>query len=402
MQSGWGGETAFSTVTENAQRHGRFHVRRPESAVVTYREPANNKIRWFQPQEEETESPTASPTEKASRSARQAQTAPTGLGRSAVFVNARLMRLGLILTLAAHRSAAYVPASVSQDECGNHLDLSGWELDLPIKDGSGMKIIKSPQLSSYSSQYFRWVGDACECWAPTSGAVSQHGGGPRSELRQNHEFGFSGSHKMELVTAVLQIPRESKKVVVAQIKGVSLDVHSASNPRSGAPLRDTVFEQDAVGGSCLITALVQYIGGTLQVQFIDKSCNAVVKPLGHYELGEKISLSLQTEDSKVEIVSDKGSASYEYSWVHSSYKQAFKAGVYDHGTSSSATDGGMTHLYKLSTSHSLDDGRQASYPEVTTVSGKITFYAAGDNCPPGGVWHAEVGQHTISCSGNCS
>ena len=53
MQSGWGGETAFSTVTENAQRHGRFHVRRPESAVVTYREPANNKIRWFQPQEEE-------------------------------------------------------------------------------------------------------------------------------------------------------------------------------------------------------------------------------------------------------------------------------------------------------------------------------------------------------------
>ena len=317
-------------------------------------------------------------------------------------MNARLMRLGLILTLAAHRSAAYVPASVSQDECGNHLDLSGWELDLPIKDGSGMKIIKSPQLSSYSSQYFRWVGDACECWAPTSGAVSQHGGGPRSELRQNHEFGFSGSHKMELVTAVLQIPRESKKVVVAQIKGVSLDVHSASNPRSGAPLRDTVFEQDAVGGSCLITALVQYIGGTLQVQFIDKSCNAVVKPLGHYELGEKISLSLQTEDSKVEIVSDKGSASYEYSWVHSSYKQAFKAGVYDHGTSSSATDGGKTHLYKISTSHSLDDGRQASYPEVTTVSGKITFYAAGDNCPPGGVWHAEVWQHTISCSGNCS
>ena len=54
MQSGWGGETAFSTVTENAQRHGRFHVRRPESAVVTYREPMRtNKIRWFQPQEEE-------------------------------------------------------------------------------------------------------------------------------------------------------------------------------------------------------------------------------------------------------------------------------------------------------------------------------------------------------------
>lgn len=244
-------------------------------------------------------------------------------------------------------SFSYTPASLgipaampSNDNCAGHFDLSSWELDLPISDGGSMKIEKQPQLNSYSSEYFKMVNGACQFWAPINGVTSEHGGGPRSELRQKTEFGFSGTHTMKLVTSVLQVPHESKKVVVAQIKGISLG------------LNDTYADNYNNTGSCLITALVQYIDGTLQVQFIDKACNAQIQQLGSYRLGQPITLELQTNGHNVQIQSDQGSASYDYSWVSSSYRQAFKAGVYDHGDGSSSSDGGKTQILQLGTQHS--------------------------------------------------
>jgi len=253
-------------------------------------------------------------------------------------------------------SFSYSPASIAteatimpsipppnSDRCASHFDLSSWELDLPVSSGGGMKIIKQPQLISYSSDYFKMVSGACEFWAPINGGVSSHGGGPRSELRQNTEFGFSGQHTMNLVTSVLQVPQDSKKVVVGQIKGISQGLDG---------INDTAVASYNASGSCLITALIQYIDGSLQVGFIDNSCNRVSQHLGSYSLGELITLRLHTDGHQVSIQSDKGSASYDYSWVGSSYRQAFKAGVYDHGTGGSSSDGGRTRIHQLQTTHS--------------------------------------------------
>lgn len=236
--------------------------------------------------------------------------------RRAAMPNPRhITHMKVVLLVVCLRCCAGYALAPSHDSCAAHFDLHNWELDLPVEEAGSMKIVKQPALSSFSSQYFQWVGDACEFWSPTNGEVSSHGGGPRAELRQRQDFGFSGSHDMTLVTSVLQVPRDSKKVVVAQIKGVSLN-----GARS-----DMLTVNTTMGGSCLITALVQYIDGTLQVQFIDKACNGVVQHLGHYGLAEKISLSLRTIGDEVHITCDKGSASYKYDWVHSSYRCALQA-----------------------------------------------------------------------------
>ena len=82
-------------------------------------------------------------------------------------------------------SFSYSPASIAteatimpsipppnSDRCASHFDLSSWELDLPVSSGGGMKIIKQPQLISYSSDYFKMVSGACEFWAPINGGTS--------------------------------------------------------------------------------------------------------------------------------------------------------------------------------------------------------------------------------------
>lgn len=253
-----------------------------------------------------------------------------------------------------------------------------------------MKIVKQPELHSYSSRYFQWVGDSCELWSPTNGGVSGHGGGPRSELRQRHDFGFSGTHEMKVVTTVLQVPRDSKRVVVAQIKGNTIEDGAAVEGAGDLASNATIARTAATAGNPLITALVQYQDGALQVKFISKQGNEVIQHLGQYGLGATISLSLRVDGHNVHITSDKGSASYSYDWKPSSYRQNFKAGVYDHGTTSSSSDGGKVHLRQLSTSHSSLP--VTTYKDVSNAKDirlkRVTFYGFPDNCPPSAQPHS--------------
>ena len=63
-------------------------------------------------------------------------------------------------------------------------------------------------------------------------------------------------------------------------------------------------------------------------------------------------------------------------------RQAFKAGVYDHGTTSSSKDGGKVHLHQLSTSHSSGDFSQIQSFHNITVPSNSGKKGAGINHNP--------------------
>ena len=78
---------------------------------------------------------------------------------------------------------------------GSYFNLSAFKLQLPLSDGNGGVVeIDQPQLETYSSAYFYTdpSDNGMTFWCPENGAHTSGSNYPRSELRDNTDFTFSG------------------------------------------------------------------------------------------------------------------------------------------------------------------------------------------------------------------
>ena len=124
---------------------------------------------------------------------------------------------------------------------GETFDLTNWKLQLPVAAaGGGVEEVSQPALRTYSSEYFQTDAKTggIAFWAPVNGA---HTGGskyPRSELRENIDFGFnSGTHALNATVIVTELPPGSKSITIGQLHA------------------------DGLSGSCSIIVELEYTAG---------------------------------------------------------------------------------------------------------------------------------------------
>src|SRR4051812_3684937 len=105
---------------------------------------------------------------------------------------------------------------------GSNFNLKHWELDLPVKSGSGILIIPGSELSSgYTSQYFftDTMDGAMIFWCPSDGATTPNSHYPRSELREKPKGGdwklYKGFHSLSATCEVMSLPK--KGIYIGQI-----------------------------------------------------------------------------------------------------------------------------------------------------------------------------------------
>lgn len=254
----------------------------------------------------------------------------------------------------------FLPALCQAVAPGELFDLSSWRLQLPQQSPSGgMTEVKQPELKTYHSEYFYTDLDESEqgivFWAPSNGVLSAHGSGPRTELRENVEFKFSGLHKLSIVQQVLQVP-PSGKVCIGQVKGISMkDKRMVAN--SSGTYSDITSTSAVGSGSCLIVVELIYSSpaNELTAHMRDARCNDVPLKLGRYDLGEKIRISFEVEGFDVRVSTKKVKLpAYSYAfWKDHDYTMGFKVGDYVQGKGSSKHEGGKTRLSGITVSHSL-------------------------------------------------
>ena len=218
------------------------------------------------------------------------------------------------------------------------LSHSKWTLQIPVQRSTsneslgGIKEISGTELLTYSSEYFKAgqdsTGPSVIMWAPENGYKTPNGAGARTELSEDHEFGFSGTHEFNFTQKVTEAD-PTGDVVIGQIKGDS-------------------------GNDCLLVVELTYnsIAHRVTVHTFDKNCKHNIEALGSFKMAEPIQISFRVDNFNVHVATNKGTASYDYSYFGSNYKMHFKAGAYNSKSGSDSSKGGRTHLSHLSVAHS--------------------------------------------------
>ena len=217
---------------------------------------------------------------------------------------------------------------------GKLYNISSFQLQLPVSDGSGgVVIISPPALATYTSEFFftdAKNGYAMTFWCPENGAHTKGSSYPRSELRQQPNFFFDGHSELNVSMSVAQLP-------------------------TGGAITVGQLHADGLTGSCSILIELEYDddrGGKLWARLRDSACGTVSKMVGSgYNLGDTFSYTLRVDGRAVSVVTDSGSmAPYSYSWATiggiptGEVPMYFKAGDYVQTASSSSTNGGRVAI----------------------------------------------------------
>ena len=237
-------------------------------------------------------------------------------------------RLPLISVLAGLTAAAAItpPASL--------LNLTSWDLQLPLADGKGGVVtIPAKDLGTYSSQFFfaNDTDSSAVLWCPINGAHTSGSDYPRSELRQRPDFSFSGTHVLNVTMAMLSVPSGSKKVTIGQV------------------------HVDGISRACSIVSEFEYAaGGKLVNNVRTADCKDLQFTVGStVPLGELFSFSLSIVGQTLRVWTSVGSLpDYEWPWMNTSVPIYFKSGAYVQQAGNSSLDGGSVKVTALTTSHS--------------------------------------------------
>jgi len=236
-----------------------------------------------------------------------------------------------------------VPARLPDVFPNTILNLTNWELQLPVQGGDSILMIEPDQFNNYSSQYF-YVGDdfGVILWTPSNGATTIGTLDPRTELREINPDGdwfLPGTHILTGKTRVLALPSQDG-IVIAQLHG-EID---STNPQ--------------------LCKLIWLIDNTIIAQVksdLDPNGPEISLNFGHYELGEIISYTLTMKDLllNVTIVATTTQknilsqfATFENPfWFNQTFY--FKAGLYllDHTPSNYIS--GTIELYDVNVIHSI-------------------------------------------------
>ncbi len=141
------------------------------------------------------------------------------------------------------------------------LDLTNWYLTLPTGSPGEPDTVMQPELGTYTSQWFRVVGDGVAFTAGVGGVTTENSTYPRSELREMDGTkkaswsNTSGTHVMELREAFTALPTAKPDVVGAQIHDSESDVIEVRLEgarllvKDGSTNDDTVMDPNYVLGT---------------------------------------------------------------------------------------------------------------------------------------------------------
>lgn len=95
-----------------------------------------------------------------------------------------------------------------------------WQLQLPVKYGKSILIIKYPELQTYTSEYFYTASDGSMAFkCPTNGYTTENSKYPRSELRENEEWDLlKNIHLLTTQCKIVKVAK-GKGVIIGQIHG---------------------------------------------------------------------------------------------------------------------------------------------------------------------------------------
>ena len=209
-------------------------------------------------------------------------------------------------------------------------NLTNWCLQLPVAAGSGVQQVCAPQLHTYTSAYFFSAPDgAMQFFTPLNGAHTSGSSFPRSELREELNFGVGvGVHNLSVTTTVL-------------------------GTASGTSVTIGQLHIDGVQGSCSIGVELEWqANGDIVSHLRDKKCGSVKQTVGSGKgVGDAISFFIAVDGDTVTVVTDSGAGTpYSYSWFDSSTVWYYKAGNYLQGSGSSSA-GSNVAISSLVTTH---------------------------------------------------
>jgi Alginate lyase len=159
---------------------------------------------------------------------------------------------------------------------GALLDLTNWYLTLPTGSPGDPDTVEQPQLATYTSEWFRVVGDGVAFTANAGGVTTENSNYPRSELREmdgTEKASWSntrGTHTLELREAFMALPQAKPDVVGAQIHDSESDVIE-----------------------------IRLEGARLLVQYADGDKDIVLDP--NYKLGTPYDLRIVAADGRVAV-----------------------------------------------------------------------------------------------------
>lgn len=148
----------------------------------------------------------------------------------------------LIPALVANFCVLSVPAAATAadraPECSypaEVLNLESWKVTLPTGSEGDPTEITQPDLAEFSEDPWFVPNETCDgirFRAPVNGVTTSGSSYPRSELREMTDDGSdeaswsntSGTHTMEIDTAVTHLPQDKEHIVVGQIHGGDDDV----------------------------------------------------------------------------------------------------------------------------------------------------------------------------------
>jgi len=235
--------------------------------------------------------------------------------------------------LVAIREAILAKETTTYVAPGTKFDLTNWQLQLPIADGSGVKQVQGSELITFASAnfYLNTSTNAMTFWAPENGAHTSGSLYPRSELRElapgfpNGDWkAATGTHQMNVTLSVLKLPQDGS-IVIGQ-------VHA-----------------DGVSGSCSVVLELEYTSGPLIAHTRDSSCGNVQTTVGHSSVGAEIEYQVEVKNNQLTVKTNTGSTST--TTIHNTYPIYFKVGSYVQDSASSSTQGGTVAVTKVSVSH---------------------------------------------------
>ncbi len=213
--------------------------------------------------------------------------------------------------------------AASADAPGQHFDLTSYKLQTPIAKGDSVEEIAQPALHDFaaSSFYFDAGSKAMVFECPDNGAPTRGSHFPRSELRDTHEWTFSGQHSLSASLAVAQQPA-SGNIIVGQIHG---------NGAGSEALKIRWSKGDVVVG-------VKTSPGNTEERF----------PLVHgLALGSRIDYRIAQSDHVVTVTVNGVSKSFTYDHSWDGDTVYFKAGNYLQDNSAKGSVG-IVKFYALS------------------------------------------------------
>lgn len=188
------------------------------------------------------------------------------------------------------------------------VDLNLWELQLPIKNGDSIEIIKPNDLVSYISEYFYKVDESIAFWCPTNGATTENSKYPRSELREEYEWDLQkGYHNLTASCKVIKVAK-NKGIIIGQVHGTN----SKLNPQ--------------------LAKLYYDVNGNIYLEHKnDKSPSSkqIKVSLGKADLGDTFYYSLNIKDSTLIVSVNDNTKTIKFKnsyWKKQKYY--YKAGNY--------------------------------------------------------------------------